>query len=270
MSFSVSGKSVIVTGAASGIGLAIARHLVNRGANVMCADTDEARLRAEVGEAARSEGTLRLFAGDLCRKLTLTNLVSATYDAFERVDVLVNAARRCALSDPLNPEGDQIEEMWQHNVLTALRLSQAVAKRMIQAAARAGDEPGRPVGAIINLSSIAAVRVQPELLGYSMATAAVEQMTRTLAVALAPQGIRVNAISIGSVMSASLQGVLKEDAELRRRIERGTPLGRIAAPDELGETVQYLASDASSFVTGQVLAVDGGRSLMDAVAAPAF
>lgn len=270
MSFSVSGKTAIVTGAANGLGLAIARHLVDKGANVMFADIDEAKLEAEVGDDARAEGQVRMFAGDLTQKLTIANLLSATHEAFDRVDILVNASRRVARADALNPDEDGVEAMWQQNVLTALRMTQMTAKRMMQTAERGGVERGLPIGSIINLSSIASCRVQPRLLGYSMAAAAIEQMTRSLAVVLAPQGIRVNAVSFGSVMSASLQSTLKEEPEYRARIEAGTPLGRIAGPDELAETVQYLASDASCFVTGQVVAVDGGRGLLDVVSAPAF
>lgn len=270
MSFSVSGKTAIVTGAAAGLGLAVARHLVDRGANVVFADADEDRLTAEMGDAAKAEGQVRLFAGDLTQKLTLTNLLSASIDAFDRIDILVNASRRCAVSDVLSPDADQVQDLWQQNTLTALRLTQMTAKRMIQLAEKTGLEKGTAIGSIINFSSVAAVRVQPELLGYSMASAAVEQMTRSLAVALAGQGIRVNAVSVGSVMSASLQLALKDKPDLRARIEAGTPLGRIAAPDELAETIQFLASDASAFITGQVIAVDGGRSLLDVVAAPAF
>jgi len=270
MSFSVSGRSAIVTGAASGLGLAIARHLVDRGASVMFADADEARLDAEIGEAARGDGPVQMFAGDLTKKLTQANLVSATIDAFERVDILVNASRICQLSSALDPEADLVEETWAQNVLTALRMCQQVARRMIQISEKAGVERGSPICSIVNISSIAARRVQPELLGYSMASAAIEQMTRSLAVVLAPQGIRVNAVSIGSAMSSNLQAALRDAPELRSRIEAGTPLGRIAAPDELAETVQFLASEASAFITGQVLAVDGGRGLLDAVSVPAF
>jgi 7-alpha-hydroxysteroid dehydrogenase len=269
MSFSVSGKTAIVTGSASGLGLAIARHLVDKGANVMFADIDEARLEAEVGEEARGEGPIRMFAGDLTKKLTIANLLSATVDAFDRVDILVNASRKMAISDVLNPDGDSVEALWGQNVLTALRLTQMTAKRMIQYGERAEAEPGTILGSIINISSIAAHQTRAELLAYSMASAAINQMTRSMAVALAPKGIRVNAVAFGSVMTASLQDALKENPDFRDQITDGTPLNRIAAPVELAETVQFLASDAAGFITGQVVSVDGGRSLIDAVEAPA-
>jgi 7-alpha-hydroxysteroid dehydrogenase len=269
MSFSVSGKTAIVTGAASGIGLAIARHLLDKGANVVFADMDEARLEAELGDEARAEGPIRMFAGDLTEKLAIANLLSATFDAFDRVDIVVNANRKMVASEILNPEADGVEELWRHNVLSALRISQMTAKRMIHHAAKQDLEPGTMLGSIINISSITAQATRPELLGYSMAAAAMDQMTRSMAVALAPKGIRVNAVAFGSVMSASLQASLKENPGFRDQIAAGTPLGRIAAPAELTEAVQFLASDAAGFITGQVLTVDGGRGLLDVVAAPA-
>jgi 7-alpha-hydroxysteroid dehydrogenase len=269
MSFSVSGKTAIVTGAATGIGLAIARHLVDKGANVMFADMDEARLEAEVGEEARADGSIRMFAGDLTEKLAIANLLSATVDAFDRVDILVNANRKMQVSDTLNPEADGVEELWRQNVLSALRISQLTAKRMIQHGQRTEVEPGTMLGSIVNLSSITAQATRPELLAYSMASAAMDQMTRSLAVALAPKGIRVNAVAFGSVMSASLQVALKDNPAYRDEIAASTPLARVAAPSELAEAVQFLASDAAGFVTGQVLTVDGGRGLLDVVTVPA-
>jgi 7-alpha-hydroxysteroid dehydrogenase len=267
MTLSIAGKTAIVTGSANGIGLAIARHFLDKGANVMFADMDEERLEAEVGAEARAEGPVQMFAGDLREKLTIANLLSATMDAFDRVDILVNASRQIVLSDPLCIGDDAVELLLQQNLITSLRLSQMTAKRMILQAEKAGLATA--TGSIVNLSSIAATRTQPELLGYSIASAALDQMTRSLAVVLAPMGIRVNAVAFGSVMSASLLGSLKEHPDYRDAIAGGTPMGRIAEASELAETVQFLASDASAFMTGQIVTVDGGRSLLDPVHAPA-
>jgi 7-alpha-hydroxysteroid dehydrogenase len=273
MSYSLDGKTAIVTGAAHGIGLAIARHFVARGANVMFADMDEDALHHEVGEDTAREAKIAMFAGDLRQKLTQANLVSSTIDAFDRVDILVNASRMLKLSDPLKLDADCVDEMIAQNLMTALRLSQTVAKRMIaQSAAtdpREAEEGAGNNGVIINLSSIAAQRTHGQLLGYSIACAAVDQMTRSLAVALAPKGIRVNAVAIGSVLSGSLQSILRDSPQYREMILAATPMGRIAPAQEVVETVQYLASDAASFVTGQIVSIDGGRSLIDAAHASA-
>jgi 7-alpha-hydroxysteroid dehydrogenase len=265
MSFSIAGKTAIVTGAANGIGLAVGRHFADHGANVMFADMDEKRLEKELGDK-NEDGNIRYFAGDLREKLTIANLLSATIDAFDTVDILVNGCRQVVTSDPLNPDDDSVELLLQQNMLTSLRLSQSEAKRMIKQAE--GQEEGQ-VGSIVNLSSIAARRTHPDLLGLSVSTAALDQMTRSLAVALAPHRIRVNAVSFGSVMSASLKGVLKENGGYRNDIEDHTPLSRIAAPGELADAVQYLASEGSGFMTGQILTLDGGRTLLDPVAVPA-
>jgi 7-alpha-hydroxysteroid dehydrogenase len=268
MTFSISGKTAIVTGAANGIGLAIARQFIDQGANVMFADMDEDRLEAEVGEEAASEGPVRFFGGDLRQKLTIANLVSATIDAFDRVDILVNASRQMVQSDPLNVEDDGVELLLQQNLLTGLRLSQAVAKRMITQGKQSEDSTA-PLGAIVNLSSVAARLTRPELLAYSISSAAIEQMTRSMAVALAPERIRVNAVAFASVMSHSLKTALRDHADYRSAIAAGTPLHRIAAPSEVCDAVQFLASEGAGFVTGHVMMVDGGRSLLDPVACPA-
>lgn len=265
MTFSIDGKTAIVTGAANGIGLAIARHFVENGANVVFADMDEKRLKKELSDIAEHEN-VAYFAGDLRERLTIANLLSATVDAFDHIDILVNASRQVTSTDAFDHKDDSIEILFEQNVLTSLRLSQAVAKRMKQQTEMREDEC---IGTIVNLSSLAAQRAQPELLGYSVSTAALDQMTRSLAVAYAPSGIRVNAVAFASLMSASLQAALKENPDMRKNIEEHTPVGWIASANEIVETVHYLASDASRFVTGQVVTVDGGRGLIDAVSAPA-
>lgn len=264
MSFSIEGKTAIVTGAANGVGLAIARHFADKGANVMFADMDEERLAKECG-VALEEGNMRFFAGDLRERLTMANLLSATIDAFDRVDILVNGSRQILPTDPLDLDDSSVDLLLSQNMLTSFRLSQVVAKRMIR---QAEEQPEGQVGAIINLSSIAARRTHPSLLAYSVSCAALDQMTRSLAVALAPERIRVNAVAFGSVMSASLKDSLRDNREFRGDIENHTPLGRIADPRELAEAVQFLACEGAGFVTGQILTVDGGRTLLDAVSAP--
>lgn len=267
MSFSIAGKTAIVTGAANGVGLAIGRQFLTQGANVVLADMDEEALHHETDDLDLIEGTARIFAGDLRKKLTVANLLSATIDAFERVDILVNASRQVMLSDPLNPDDTSVSDLLNQNLLTALRLTQATARRMIKQAE--GGDPETSVGSIVNLSSIAARRTHPDLLAYSVSSAALDQMTRSMAVALAPKRIRVNAVAFGSVMSASLKGSLKDDDSAREAIVDNTPLHRIASPGEVSDAVQYLASDASGFVTGQVITVDGGRTLIDPAAVSA-
>ncbi|SLN47778.1 4-formylbenzenesulfonate dehydrogenase TsaC1/TsaC2 [Aquimixticola soesokkakensis] len=267
MSFSIAGKTAIVTGAGNGIGLAIARHLAEAGANVMCADIDEAALIEAMGEEARDEGSnIRFYAGDLRKKLTVTNLMSATIDAFERVDILVNASRQVSYGDPLCAETDGVETLLEQNLMTSLRVIQHVSKWMIKAAEKEGREGN--VGSIVNLTTIANQRTLAELTGFSISAAAVDQMTRSMALALAPHGIRVNAVSTGSVMSASLQRFLVEQPEYREQIINHTPLARIASASEVAEAVHFLASEASGFMTGQVITVDGGRTLVDSVPSP--
>lgn len=264
MSFSIEGKTAIVTGAANGVGLAIGRHFLDQGANVMFADMDEKSLKDQLNDL-KDNARAECFAGDLREKLAIANLLSATVDAFDRVDILVNAARQVIPSDPLDDKG-AVEQSLQQNMMSSLRLSQLIAKRMIKQAE--AQEDGQ-VGSIINLSSIAARRTQPELLAYSISCAALDQMTRSLAVALAPNRIRVNAVAFGSVMSASLQESLKEDDDSREEIVAHTPLARIASANEVADVVQYLGSEGSGFMTGQILTVDGGRTLVDAVDCPA-
>ncbi|AUM73457.1 SDR family NAD(P)-dependent oxidoreductase [Paracoccus jeotgali] len=267
MSSSVEGKTAIVTGAARGIGLAIARSLHLRGANVMFADSDEAALDHEFDRHG-DDPRLRRFHADMSQRLSVANLLSATLDAFDGVDILVNAHRMIRRQDPLSVSESDLEEMLRQNLFAGLRLTQIVAKRMIlQAEDR---DATHMAGAIVNLTTLAAQRPHPDLLAYSIASAAQDQATRAMALALAPYRIRVNSVSFGSVMTTELKAALKDDPGLRERIVKGTPMGRIAESEELAEAVLYLVGDGAGFVTGQIVNVDGGRSLLDPVQAAMF
>ncbi|MDT1063711.1 SDR family oxidoreductase [Paracoccus sp. CPCC 101403] len=270
MSLSIQGKTAIVTGAGRGIGLAIARHFEKAGARVMFADSDESALDAELGDSAQGDGPIRSFAGDLGQKLTLANLVSATIDAFDRIDILVNAHRAVQACDPLTVSDELLGDMMRENMISGLKLSQMVAKRMVTQADEDGQEDALQNGAIVNIASLAADRPQPQMLAYSIASAAQAQATRSLAMALAPKRIRVNGVAFGSILSNHVQMNLREDPNLRDQLVAATPLGRIAGPDELGDTVQFLASEGAAFITGQIIRVDGGRSLGDPFAPGVF
>ena len=267
MSFSIEGKTAIITGAATGIGHAIARHFVDQGANVVFSDNNEKRLKSGCDDLMDLPNC-RLFAGDLREKLNVANLLSTALDAFDRVDVLINATRSFAVTDPLDPTDTSVETLLDNNLNVALRTSQAVARRMILQAEQEDTRP-QEAGTIINISSIAAHRTQPQLLGFSISNAALEQMTRSLAVSLAPHAIRVNAIAVGSLMSGTLRDTIAEHPDYRDAIIQGTPLHRIGTASEVAELAQFLASSASAFMTGQIVGLDGGRSVLDTVQRPA-
>lgn len=259
----ISGKSCIVTGAANGVGLAVARRFAAAGARVTMADMDEDNLDAQA-DALRDAGhEVQSFAGDLRQKLTIANLLSATKDAFDRIDVLINASRQVDYDPGRDFCPEMLGTLFDQNVGSNLRLTRAVVAKMIAQAEK--EERTSNIGAVVNFSSIAAGRTLPNLAAFSVCSAALDQLTRSLAVSLADQGVRVNAVAIGSVMSASLRQRLNEDESLRDMIVEATPVGRIGEADEAAEAALFLASDAASFVTGQILAVDGGRSLLDPV-----
>jgi 7-alpha-hydroxysteroid dehydrogenase len=131
-------------------------------------------------------------------------------------------------------------------------------------------ESGQIIGTIVNLTSIASIRTQDDIFSYSVSSAALDQVTRSMAVSLAPKGIRVNAVSLGSIMSASLRDLMRGNLDLRDQVVDATPLGRIGEATEAAEAVLFLASDSSNFITGQVLTIDGGRSLLDRMNSPAY
>lgn len=245
-------KAAIVTGGARGIGKAIARRFLQEGARVIIADIDEAAGSAAV-EDLGSRGPVRFVACDVGEAASVGNLVAATIAAFGAIDVLVNNAAILAAKDFLDLDEADFDRVIRVNLKGAFLCGQAVARHMVERA-KAGGRPG----AIVNLSSVNAVFAIANQVPYSVSKGGINQLTKVMALSLAPHGIRVNAIGPGSIMTEMLETVMA-DAEARRRILSRTPLGRIGEPKEIAAIAAFLASDEASYITGQTVYADGGR-----------
>lgn len=246
------GKVAIVTGAARGIGRAVTERLLEEGVSVMIADVD-AENGAKTARALGSDTQVRFTECDVAEKLDVRNLTAATLDAFGAIDVLVNNAGMMGGDGLLDLKEEDFDRVMAVNLKGAFLLSQSVARHMVERV----KEGGRP-GSIVNMSSVNAVFALPTQVAYSLSKAALSQLTRVSALALAPHGIRVNAVGPGSIKTDMLTRVIADPAERGVVLSR-TPLGRIGEPGEVASIVAFLASDEASYITGQTLYADGGR-----------
>ncbi|CAN5202513.1 SDR family oxidoreductase [soil metagenome] len=245
-------KVAIVTGGARGIGRAIAERFLAEGARVVIADVDGDRGSQAVEELG-GLGPVRYIECDVGERLDVHNLLAAAVDAFGDVGVLVNNAAILAGGDFLDLDEADFDRVIRTNLKGAFLCSQAVARHMVERIA-AGAKPG----AIVNLSSVNAVFALPNQVPYSVSKGGISSLTKVMALALAPHGIRVNAIGPGSIVTEMLGTVMSDDAA-RKRILSRTPLGRIGEPAEIAAIAAFLASDQASYVTGQTIYADGGR-----------
>jgi NAD(P)-dependent dehydrogenase (short-subunit alcohol dehydrogenase family) len=246
----LNGKVAIVTGGARGIGLAVARRYLAEGARVTIADVDGA-----AGEAAAAAlgNNARFVATDVGDAQAAERVVAETCDAFGALDVLVNNAGIIHGADFLELEEADFDRVLRVNLKGAFLVGQAAARRMV-----AQVKAGKPPGSIINMSSINAVVAIPNHTPYCVSKGGIDQLTKVMALALAPYGIRVNAIGPGSIMTDILQAVAT-DKEAKRRILARTPLGRIGEPEEIAAIAVFLASADASYITGETVYADGGR-----------
>jgi glucose 1-dehydrogenase len=246
----LAGKVAIVTGGAHGIGLAIAKRYVAAGALVTLGDIDRA-----AGEAAVHElgGNCRFVAADVGDAGDAAKLVAETGRAFGGLDILVNNAGIVHGADFLDIAEADFDRVLRVNLKGAFLVGQAAARQMVSEVGA-----GKPPGAIINMSSINARVAIPNQVPYCVAKGGLDQLTKVMALALAPYGIRVNAIGPGSIMTDILKSVAN-DAAARNKILMRTPLGRIGEPDEIAAIAVFLASGAASYMTGETIYADGGR-----------
>ena len=240
-------KTAIVTGAAQGIGAAIAREFIVQGANVVIADVQDelgAGLARELGNRCRYSHCDVGSAEDVAR------LIETTCDWFGGLDIAVSNAGINQNAEILDISEADFDRVLRVNLKGGFLIGQASARKMVAQGRR---------GVIINMSSINAVVCSPHIVPYAVSKGGLNQLTAVMALGLAKHGIRVNGIGPGSIETELLAQIVNTNPDALSNILARTPMGRLGQPEEIAKVAVFLASDASSYMTGQTIYADGGR-----------
>ncbi|MFK8795171.1 SDR family oxidoreductase [Planococcus plakortidis] len=240
------GKAALITGGDSGIGRAIAVAFAKEGADVAISYLDEHEDAEETKQLVEKEGRkCLLIAGDIGDEAFCKQVISKVVEEFGKLDVLVNNAAEQHVQESLKDiTAEQLEKTFRTNVFSMFHLTKAALDHL------------KPGASIINTTSITAFRGEPSLIDYSSTKGAILAFTRALSGSLAKEGIRVNGVAPGPIWTPLIPASFP--AEEVEGFGSSTPLGRPGQPDELAPGYVYLASDDSSYVTGQVLHINGG------------
>jgi NAD(P)-dependent dehydrogenase (short-subunit alcohol dehydrogenase family) len=248
ISFGLAGRVCIVTGGAQGIGEACIRRFSRENAKVVIADIDDVRGAALAAEL----GGLYVHC-DVGDKAQVDALVAQTVAAHGRIDVLVNNAGIFKAADFLDVSEADFDAVLRINLKGSFLVGQAVAREMVKTGG----------GSIINMSSVNAVLTIPTIASYNVSKGGINQLTRVMALALADKGIRVNAVAPGTIATELAAKAVLTSEEAKARILSRTPMKRLGEPSEIADTVAYLTSDAASYITGEIVVVDGGRMTLN-------
>ena len=258
ISFGLSERVCIVTGGAQGIGEACCRRFALEQAHVVIADTDEVR------GAALADALGAIFVHcDVGDKQQVDALVARTLRAYGRIDVLVNNAGIFKAAEFLDIAEADFDAVLRVNLKGSFLVGQAVARVMASAAGRPGVGGTTLRGSIINMSSVNGVLAIPTIASYNVSKGGINQLTRVMALSLAAHGVRVNAVAPGTIATELAANAVLTSDDAKARIMSRTPMGRLGLPSEIADTVAYLASDAASYMTGEIVVVDGGRMTLN-------
>lgn len=256
MPLNFANRTVIVTGAAQGIGYACAMAFLEEGASVILADIQE-DLLAQAMENVPREHTKRALpvVCDVGNAAQVDALMEHTVRQFGGLDVLVANAAVVHKAPFLELREDDFDRVMRVNVKGTFLCAQRAARAMV-----ALKERGKPcLGSIITLSSVNAVMAIPDLTPYVTSKGAINQLTKSMALSLAPYGIRVNAVAPGSINTALFQKTVAVNKTAMNMVMARTPMGRPGEPEEIANIVMFLAGDGASYMTGQIVYADGGR-----------
>ncbi len=253
--FDITGKVAIVTGAASGIGRAIALDLAGSGANVVIADTALGGAEKVAREIESAGGKAIAIETDVTDSKEVEQMVQQTIEGFGKIDILVNNAGIIGRSSVMDIKEDELDRTFEVNLKGVVLCSQAVARHMIE------QGSGKIVNMGSSLSSRASVcNLSGGGADYCASKAAVQAFTRALAMELGPYGINVNAVAPGTTNTPMHEG-LWEMATIY--FQNSLPLGRLAEPEDIADVVLFLVTDAARYVTGQTIHVNGGQIMVD-------
>jgi 3-oxoacyl-[acyl-carrier protein] reductase len=256
--FDFTGRTVVVTGAGNGIGAACARLFAASGANLALWDRDEPAVQALAAELDPGGARVRAVHCDVARRADVEGALAATLAAFAGVDILINNAGIFRAADFLDVREDDWDAVIGVNLKGAFLVGQAVARAMAEGGG----------GAIVNMSSVNGVTAIPSIASYNVSKGGIDQLTRAMSLALADMGIRVNAVAPGTIATDLAQRAVLGSDEAKARIMSRTPMRRLGDPAEVAAVCAFLASDAASYMTGQVVYVDGGRLALNYTVPP--